>query len=158
MSLIPCRLATSVTGTWSASRRIFTICSSLNRVFFMAPSLPVEPSSQRISWYENRLAGHLLVIGSWEQAIPRSHAPEEIGRPAVRVVQGKVLGTLVEGGLAFKNLPYAAPPVGPNRWRAPQAASSWRGTRDASVFGPSCPQEPMGWNDVDAKRASEDCL
>src|ERR1700730_211456 len=111
----------------------------------------------KTKWLAVSTAG-LLVIGSWEQAIPRSHAPEEIARPAVRVVQGKVLGTLVEGGLAFKNLPYAAPPVGPNRWRAPQAASSWRGTRDASVFGPSCPQEPMGWNDVDAKRASEDCL
>ena len=112
---------------------------------------------QKTEWFAVSTAG-LLIIGSWEQAIPRSHAPEENARPEVRVVQGKVLGTLVEGGIAFKNLPYAAPPVGPNRWRAPQAASSWRGTRDASVFGPSCPQAPRGWNDVDAKRASEDCL
>jgi para-nitrobenzyl esterase len=100
----------------------------------------------------------LLIIGSWQQAIPKSHAPGENARPEVRVLQGRVLGNRVEGGFAFKNLPYAAPPVGPNRWRAPQAAPSWKAIRDASVFGPSCPQEPMGWNDVDAKRASEDCL
>jgi hypothetical protein len=34
---------------WSASRRILTVCSSVNRVFFMTPSPPREPSSQRIS-------------------------------------------------------------------------------------------------------------
>ena len=115
-----------------------------------------ERSEDRVARGLYRWPPYHRIVG--EQAIPMSHAPEEIARPEVRVVQGKVQGTLVEGGLAFKNLPYAAPPVGPNRWRAPQAASSWRGTRDASVFGPSCPQEPMGWNDVDAKRASEDCL
>jgi para-nitrobenzyl esterase len=112
---------------------------------------------QRTKWLAVSTAG-LLIIGSLEQAISKSNTPEENARREVRVVQGKVLGTVVEGGLAFKNLPYAAPPVGRNRWRAPQAAYSWRGTRDASAFGPSCPQEPMGWNNVDAKRASEDCL
>jgi hypothetical protein len=71
---------------------------------------------QKTEWLAVSTAG-LLIIGSWEQAIPKSRAPEENARPEVRVVQGKVLGTLVEGGLAFKNLPYAAPPVGPNRWR-----------------------------------------
>src|SRR5450432_99368 len=84
----------------------------------------------------------LLAIGSWQRAIPKSLAREENARPEVRIAQGRALGASVEGGLAFKNLPYAAPPVGPNRWRAPQAAPSWTGTRDASVFGPSCPQEP----------------
>jgi para-nitrobenzyl esterase len=112
---------------------------------------------QKNKWLAVSTAG-LLIIGSWQHAIPKSHTPEENARPEVRVLRGRVLGTLVEGGFAFKNLPYAAPPVGPNRWRAPQAAPSWRGIRDASVFGPSCPQEPMGWNNVDAKRASEDCL
>src|SRR4030095_8558464 len=38
-ALTPCFLATSGTGRSSASRRIVTICSSVNRVFFMAPSL-----------------------------------------------------------------------------------------------------------------------
>ncbi|MEO6690298.1 MAG: carboxylesterase family protein, partial [Dokdonella sp.] len=58
----------------------------------------------------------------------------------------------------FKGVPYAAAPMGRNRWRPPAPAPSWKGRRDASRFGPSCPQDPMGWNNVDAARASEDCL
>lgn len=79
-------------------------------------------------------------------------------RPEIHVQQGSALGIAVQGGYAFKHLPYAAPPVGPNRWRAPQPALDWKGVRDASTFGPSCPQQPEGWNDADAARASEDCL
>src|SRR5690606_6903725 len=45
-SLTPCFFATSATGRLSASRRIFTICSSLKRVFFIGSSSPEEPSSQ----------------------------------------------------------------------------------------------------------------
>ncbi len=41
-SLTACFLATSATGLLSASRKIFTICSSLNRVFFMGSSLAFE--------------------------------------------------------------------------------------------------------------------
>ena len=103
-------------------------------------------------------AAFVLIAGSWEDAIPKSYAGEGSALPEVRVAQGRALGAVVEGGVAFKNLPYAAPPVGPNRWRAPRAAPSWQGTRDAAAFGPSCPQQAMGWNNVDARRASEDCL
>jgi hypothetical protein len=60
---------------------------------------------QKTQWLAVSTAD-LLIIGSWEQALPKSHAPEENARPEVRVVQGKVLGTLVEGGIAFgPNLP-----------------------------------------------------
>src|SRR6202012_6141722 len=53
-----CFLATSTPGALSASRRILTICSSLNLVFFMVISLPERPLSQSINWTENRPAGH----------------------------------------------------------------------------------------------------
>ena len=33
----------------------------------------------------------------------------------------------------FKGIPFAAPPIGENRWRAPQPAADWEGIRDASV-------------------------
>src|SRR6476660_7151788 len=88
-----------------------------------------------------------LIMIAWQPAQSKSLATSgKSPRPEVKIQQGRVLGSLVDGGFVFRGLPYAAPPVGPNRWRAPAAASSWQGVRDASRFGPSCPQEPMGWN------------
>jgi para-nitrobenzyl esterase len=43
-------------------------------------------------------------------------------------VRGGAAGTVV----AFKGIPYAQPPVGPLRWRAPQPVKSWPGVREAS--------------------------
>lgn len=41
----------------------------------------------------------------------------------------------------FRGVPYAAPPVGPLRFRPPQSLQSWPGTRLADSFGPACPQK-----------------
>src|SRR3981081_2486528 len=40
----------------------------------------------------------------------------------------------------FKGIPFAAPPVGALRWKAPQPAVSWDGVRKAEAFGPRCMQ------------------
>lgn len=45
--------------------------------------------------------------------------------------------------VVFRGLPYASPPVGPLRWRAPEPPEPWAGERDATAFGPACPQ-PRG--------------
>ena len=42
----------------------------------------------------------------------------------------------------FRGIPFAEPPVGPLRWRAPEPRRPWRGTRDARAFGPAAPQPP----------------
>jgi para-nitrobenzyl esterase len=61
-------------------------------------------------------------------------------QPQARIAQGALSGTS-EGTISeFKGIPFAAPPVGPLRWRAPQTAPGWEGARDASAFGPICPQ------------------
>jgi para-nitrobenzyl esterase len=100
-----------------------------------------------------------VLMMTWQTALSESLAGSgKLARPEVKTKQGRFLGSLVDGGFVFRGLPYAAPPVGRNRWRAPAAAHSWHGVRDASRFGPSCPQDPMGWNNVDAEGASEDCL
>lgn len=99
-----------------------------------------------------------LLTVAWQPASSESTASGKPTRPEVKTKQGRVLGTSVDGGFVFRGLRYAAPPEGANRWRAPAPALSWKGVRDASRFGPSCPQDPMGWNNVDAERASEDCL
>lgn len=48
---------------------------------------------------------------------------------------------------AFKGIPFAAPPVGKNRWRAPQPCENWEGVRDAARFGPIAVQDTPGLGD-----------
>ncbi|WP_339915093.1 carboxylesterase family protein [uncultured Brevundimonas sp.] len=80
-------------------------------------------------------------------------------RPRVRIGQGELTGQVEAGGLAFKGIPYAAPPVGLLRWKAPQPPVNWSGIRDASVVGPICIQPPSGGDPgVGPLPMSEDCL
>jgi para-nitrobenzyl esterase len=60
---------------------------------------------------------------------------------------------------AFLGLPYAAPPVGDLRWKAPQPPASWKDERDATSFGTHCAQNRI-WDDMtfEDSGASEDCL
>ena len=75
--------------------------------------------------------------------------------PIVVTATGAVAGTNGEIQ-AFKGIPYAAPPVGPLRWRAPQPAVPWQGVRDATRFGDDCMQRPYVIST--GQKASEDCL
>ncbi|HEX8445098.1 MAG TPA: carboxylesterase family protein [Sphingomonas sp.] len=77
--------------------------------------------------------------------------------------QGRIRGRAQQGVVAFKAIPYAAPPIGPNRFRAPQPARSWSGVRDGSAWAPApiqpdpayvaSPEEYFG-----TAERSEDCL
>jgi para-nitrobenzyl esterase len=77
----------------------------------------------------------------------------------VTVESGKLAGATADGVLSFKGIPYAAPPVGELRWKAPQPVAAWTGTRDAKAFGSDCAQKPFP-TDAAPSRASfsEDCL
>ena len=61
-------------------------------------------------------------------------------KPTATIETGALQGATEYNMNVFKNIPYAAPPVGDLRWRPPQPAASWNGIRDASKFGDSCPQ------------------
>src|SRR5262245_49796862 len=52
--------------------------------------------------------------------------------------QGVVAGAVEDGVRVFKGIPYAAPPIGPLRWKPPVAPAKWSGVRDATKFGPGC--------------------
>jgi para-nitrobenzyl esterase len=76
--------------------------------------------------------------------------------------QGKVEGE-ERGGLAiFRGIPYAAPPVGARRWRAPEPPESWSGVRQAKDFGNCAPQNLIPLDLLEAfkieEAQSEDCL
>jgi para-nitrobenzyl esterase len=86
-------------------------------------------------------------------------APATIGE-VVQTKLGAVKGASVTdiGVTAFiyKGIPYAAPPVGDLRWKAPQPAAAWEGERDATQWANRCPQgqSTMGMGTA----TSEDCL
>lgn len=79
----------------------------------------------------------------------------------VKTEQGKAQGKTINDGKvkAWMGLPYAAPPVGELRWKAPQPAAKWTGTRDATNYRAHCAQgrvfEDMIFQD---SGGSEDCL
>jgi len=71
----------------------------------------------------------------------------------VRVQGGLIQGTFEDGLTVYRGIPFAAPPVGEGRWRAPQPAGKWDTVLQASRFAPG----PMqGWTPPSGK--SEDCL
>jgi para-nitrobenzyl esterase len=69
--------------------------------------------------------------------------------------KGLVKGVATHHMKKFLGIPYAAPPVGGLRWKAPQPAARWHGVRDATQFADHCPQpaSPFG-----LASTTEDCL
>lgn len=86
--------------------------------------------------------------------------------PPVRIATGLVAGapTVHPGVRVFRGIPYAAPPTGERRWRAPQPAPAWTGVRQADEFGPACMQDTARrrapWTEefMVQEGVSEDCL
>jgi para-nitrobenzyl esterase len=95
----------------------------------------------------------------WRQRCGRVPASGS-ANPIVRIDSGLVQGAEVAGVDSFLGLPYAAPPTGNLRWRPPQPAAAWSGVRNATTFGPSCPQvQVLAENPfLPPETISEDCL
>ena len=86
--------------------------------------------------------------------IAQSHAREDA--TVVEIDGGKVRGVSSDGLLTFKGIPFARPPVGNLRWRAPQPVEPWQGVRDAKIVGAD-PMQPAHLATPGAT-ISEDCL
>jgi para-nitrobenzyl esterase len=76
----------------------------------------------------------------------------------VHVTGGTISGTVVDGLSEFKGIPFAAPPVGSLRWKAPQPLTPWHGVRQTTAFGPACMQNAGAMSQAPATANSEDCL
>lgn len=88
--------------------------------------------------------------------VPSGHAAT-VADTLVTTGSGTVRGVVAGAVVSFKGIPYAAPPLGPLRWRPPQPPKPWRGVRDASEFGHDCMQVPTEF-EVLATTPNEDCL
>ena len=75
----------------------------------------------------------------------------------VATPDGRVAGVARAGVAMWLGIPYAAPPVGPLRWRPPAPVTPWSGTRQATRVGAACPQV-VGDVPTGARIGNEDCL
>jgi len=76
-----------------------------------------------------------------------------------RIEGGALKGAIAAGVVAFKGIPYAAPPTGRNRWRAPQPVAAWKGVRSAAAYGSDCMQLPFPGDAAPlGVTPAEDCL
>lgn len=90
-----------------------------------------------------------------------SLALAETSPPQLTVTGGEIEGAMDGDVAVFKGIPYAAPPVDELRWKEPQPVQAWEGVRDATAFGPACPQldyPRMSLYYREPEPESEDCL
>ncbi|WP_085582394.1 MULTISPECIES: carboxylesterase/lipase family protein [unclassified Pseudomonas] len=92
-----------------------------------------------------------VLLGSWLPLLATAATGKPPFPEQVRVDTGLLQGVAKQEVLSFKGIPYATPPIGELRWRAPQPPKAWDGVRSADAFGPECMQ-------VDKVAMSEDCL
>ncbi|MGB6198380.1 MAG: carboxylesterase family protein [Candidatus Acidiferrales bacterium] len=109
----------------------------------------------------------IALLGVSAVAVAAAQGPAGSAKPplVVRTEGGMVSGAMgtAPGVRAFKGIPFAAPPVGDLRWRAPQPATPWKGALDATHFGAICPQHlhhpgSISYIDPGPQTINEDCL
>ncbi len=82
----------------------------------------------------------------------------ESAAPSTQISSGPIVGTSTDDVLIFKGIPYAAPPIGPLRWRPPQPLPAWTQPRDATHYGTACPQPARRGRAGDSGATDESCL
>jgi len=89
-------------------------------------------------------------------------APEVLGPVNAKIDTGPIVGVMHPNANVFRNIPFAAPPVGDLRWAPPQPVKPWTAPREAALPGVSCPQRMNANGAPNGGGAngpqSEDCL
>ena len=106
----------------------------------------------------------LVALTVWALLGAVAGRPAQAAQPpapsaTIHLPPGDLVGETVAGVSSFKDIPYAAAPIGGLRWRPPAPPPSWSGVRDASRFGAQCMQNRQGWDSFASPQPiSEDCL
>ncbi len=86
-------------------------------------------------------------------------------KPVIKIKSGAISGIEKNGLIVFKGIPFAAPPVGGLRWKAPQPVTPWKDIKECTAFGPSpfqaSPVPFMCWSEeylIPKEPINEDCL
>jgi para-nitrobenzyl esterase len=85
----------------------------------------------------------IFVLSAGVQAQePANDAPVagEANGPVIETKLGKLRGVVADKVVVYKGVPFAAPPVGDLRWRAPAPAAKWSYVKPAEMFGGNCQQ------------------
>ncbi len=130
-------------GPWLT--QLFMMAGAETIILFQEPIPLLSPER----WFK-----HLFVVVSFSCA-----ALALAQNTRVTIDAGTLQGAVSDGVVAFKGIPYAQPPVGALRWRAPQPVKPWTGVRQATAYAHDCMQNPFP-NDMapPVQPTSEDCL
>ncbi len=122
----------------------------LKKPGYRAVLKPYSPRCLPVAVVSSTLAVMLAACGGGGSSV----TPD----PTIAVTaEGTVQGSASNGVVAFKGIPFAAPPVGDLRWRPPQPVTAWSGVRQATSFVHDCMQT-SGPNSELTVTPSEDCL
>src|SRR5262245_24435556 len=86
----------------------------------------------------------LLALAACAPRPKTAEGPPTADPSSARTVSGGQLVGFTDkatGAQVWRDIPFAAPPVGPLRWRAPRPAASWTGQRVSTAEAPWCPQQ-----------------
>ncbi len=126
---------------------------------FPAVTRPDEPGTgHKFRQLPRHLVPVFLITAvlSLPQATSAQTSGEPPGPLQVSVASGILEGfEQAPGVIAFRGIPFAAPPVGALRWKAPQPPAAWDGVRKATAFGPDCMQFTRN---PGTTAIAEDCL
>ncbi len=128
--------------------------SSVSRIF--APRTSRRLCTPRPSGRSRERVGkHWLFVAA---VIAAAQAVNAAPVPQVLTESGAISGISERGLSVYKGVPFAAPPVGDLRWRAPAAVAPWTGIREADAFAAACMQEGVSMPGETPPTVSEDCL